>query len=62
MAIAAKILNADGKIIGARTFSAEVPAAGVDADAATAALSEAFRKVAYELAMWARETIQIAGA
>lgn len=55
--IAAKILNADGKIVGARTFSAEVPASGADADAATAALGEAFRKVAYELAMWTEETI-----
>ena len=55
--IAAKILNADGKIVAARTFSAEVPASGVDADAATAALSKAFCKVAYDLAMWAEQTI-----
>jgi phospholipid/cholesterol/gamma-HCH transport system substrate-binding protein len=55
--IAAKILNADGKMVGARTFSAEVPASGIDAEATTAALGEAFRKVAYDFAIWARETI-----
>ena len=55
--IAAKVLNADGKIVGARTFSAEVPASGDDAGAATAALGKAFRKVAYDLAIWAQETI-----
>jgi len=56
--IAAKILNADGKIVGARTFSAEAPASGVDAGAATAALGKAFGKVAYDLAMWAEETLE----
>jgi phospholipid/cholesterol/gamma-HCH transport system substrate-binding protein len=60
--IAAKILNADGKIVAARTFSAEIPASGADADAATAALSKAFCKVAYDLAMWAEETISPAHA
>jgi phospholipid/cholesterol/gamma-HCH transport system substrate-binding protein len=57
VAIAAKILNADGKIVGARTFEASAPASGADASAAFPALSEAFGKVASDLALWARDTI-----
>ena len=55
--IAAKILSADGKIVGARTFSGEAPASGVDAEAAASALGAAFRKTAAELVAWVRGTV-----
>jgi phospholipid/cholesterol/gamma-HCH transport system substrate-binding protein len=49
----ARILSKDGKIVGARLFTAEAPATATDAAAATAALNVAFGKVAEDLVGWA---------
>ncbi|MGO9134873.1 MAG: ABC-type transport auxiliary lipoprotein family protein [Methylovirgula sp.] len=53
IAFTAKILAKDGKIIGARLFEAEAPASATDAAAATAAINQAFEKVAKDLVTWA---------
>lgn len=50
--IAAKILNGEGGLVGARVFRATVPIASLDTDPATKALSDAFEKVAAELVVW----------
>jgi phospholipid/cholesterol/gamma-HCH transport system substrate-binding protein len=55
--LSAKLLGADGKIIGEKSFNASVPANGADAPAAFAALSEAFGKVAHDIVLWVAKTI-----
>jgi phospholipid/cholesterol/gamma-HCH transport system substrate-binding protein len=50
--VAAKLLGADGKIIGGRAFEGSSPAEGKDPAAAFAALDMAFGKVAYDLGVW----------
>jgi len=49
---AAKLLANDGKIIGAQTFRATMPAGAADAATTAGALNEAFGKVAVELVAW----------
>jgi len=51
----AKIVADDGKIIGGRIFRTDVPARGVDAAAAAAALDEAFQKASIDLVVWVAE-------
>jgi ABC-type uncharacterized transport system auxiliary subunit len=55
--IAAKLVGADGKIIGAREFEATSPAANADAAGVFGALNDAFGKVAHELGLWMEATI-----
>jgi phospholipid/cholesterol/gamma-HCH transport system substrate-binding protein len=55
--ISVKLLGADGKIRGARTFQASASAAGADAPAAFAALNQAFGKVAYDLVVWVEQMV-----
>ena len=55
--VAAKLVGADGKIIGAKEFEATGPAANADADGVFAALNEAFGKVAHELGLWMEASI-----
>jgi ABC-type uncharacterized transport system auxiliary subunit len=62
IAFVAKILDKDGKIIGAREFQATAPAKGTDAQAYVAALDEAFGKLLSELLVWTTETISSAPA
>jgi phospholipid/cholesterol/gamma-HCH transport system substrate-binding protein len=51
--LAAKVLGKAGRIIGSRTFDASVPAKDTTAPGASAALGEAFGKVATPLVAWA---------
>jgi phospholipid/cholesterol/gamma-HCH transport system substrate-binding protein len=51
--LAAKVLGKTGRIVGSRTFEASVPAKDTTAAGASAALSEAFGKVATPLVTWA---------
>lgn len=53
MEFTARILAKDGKIVGARLFRAEAPAATGDAAGAAAALNQAFGKAARDLVAWA---------
>jgi phospholipid/cholesterol/gamma-HCH transport system substrate-binding protein len=62
IAFVAKVLDKDGKIIGAREFQATAPAKGTDAQAYVAALDEAFGKLLSELLVWTTETISSAPA
>ncbi|WP_414470982.1 ABC-type transport auxiliary lipoprotein family protein [Microvirga sp. M2] len=48
----AKILSADGRIVGARIVHASVPVKGTDAATAAAGLNDAFGKAASELVLW----------
>ena len=50
--IAAKLLGADGKIIGGKDFEFSTPAEGSDPAGVFAALNAAFGKVAYDLGVW----------
>ncbi len=50
--LAAKIIGGEGKIIDAKVFRASVPAASLEPAAASAALSDAFGKVAAEIVTW----------
>jgi phospholipid/cholesterol/gamma-HCH transport system substrate-binding protein len=52
IAFVAKVLDKDGKIIGAREFQGSAPAKGTDAAAYVAALDEAFGKLLSELLVW----------
>jgi phospholipid/cholesterol/gamma-HCH transport system substrate-binding protein len=49
---AAKILGNNGRIIGSRTFNAEVAATDIGAPGAAAALDAAFGKAAVDLVVW----------
>ncbi len=49
---AAKILGNDGRIIGSRTFNAEVAATDIGVPGAAAALDAAFGKAAVDLVVW----------
>jgi phospholipid/cholesterol/gamma-HCH transport system substrate-binding protein len=60
IAFVAKILDKDGKIVGAREFQATAPAKGTDAQAYVAALDAAFGKLLSELLVWTTETISSA--
>jgi len=60
IAFVAKVLDKDGKIIGAREFQATAPATGSDAKAYVAALDDAFAKLLSELVVWSTETISSA--
>jgi phospholipid/cholesterol/gamma-HCH transport system substrate-binding protein len=51
--LAAKVVGKAGRIIGSRTFDASVPAKDTTAPGASAALGEAFGKVATPLVAWA---------
>ena len=51
------MLDGKGRIVDTRTFNATVPAARVDAPAATAALDQAFSTAAMELVAWTSRTI-----
>ncbi len=57
VALTAKVLDGKGRIVDTRTFNATVPAARVDASAATAALDQAFSSAATELVAWTSRTI-----
>lgn len=52
--IAARIMGEGGRVLGARTFSAQAAAVSTEGQAVATALDEAFGKVATELALWAR--------
>jgi ABC-type uncharacterized transport system auxiliary subunit len=60
VAFVAKVLDKDGKIIGAREFQATAPATGSDAKAYVAAFDDAFAKLLSELVVWSTETISSA--
>jgi phospholipid/cholesterol/gamma-HCH transport system substrate-binding protein len=51
--LAAKVVGKAGRIVGSRTFDASVPAKDTTAAGASAALGEAFGKVATPLVTWA---------
>jgi phospholipid/cholesterol/gamma-HCH transport system substrate-binding protein len=51
--LAAKVVGKAGRIVGSRTFDASVPAKDTTAAGASAALGEAFGKVATPLVAWA---------
>ncbi|HKB21743.1 MAG TPA: ABC-type transport auxiliary lipoprotein family protein [Methyloceanibacter sp.] len=57
IAFVAKVLDKDGKIVGAHAFQATAPAKGSDARAYVAALDEAFAKLQSDLLVWTTETI-----
>lgn len=52
VAFSAKIVGADGQVIGARIFRASVPSASKDMPAAVAAIDAAFGRVASDLLAW----------
>ena len=56
----AKLLDRDGKIVDARTFKAEAPAEGADAQAYVDAIDEAFGKLMGELLGWSTAAIDSA--
>lgn len=58
----AKVLSNDGRIVGARVFHASVPAQGIDAQAAAAALNEAFGKTVTDLVVWTSSTMTSASS
>jgi ABC-type uncharacterized transport system auxiliary subunit len=60
IAFVAKVLDKDGKIVGAQDFQATAPAQGSDAQAYVAALDEAFAKLMSDLLVWTTETISSA--
>jgi phospholipid/cholesterol/gamma-HCH transport system substrate-binding protein len=62
VAFVAKVLDRDGKIVGAREFQATAPAKGTDAQTYVAALDEAFGKLLSELLVWTTETVSSAPA
>jgi phospholipid/cholesterol/gamma-HCH transport system substrate-binding protein len=51
--LAAKVVGKAGRIVGSRTFEASIPAKDTTAAGASAALSDAFGKVATPLVTWA---------
>ena len=58
ISVAAKILDADGKVAGAKVFDATVPAPASDtATGAVAALDQAYGKAATDLIVWSIQTI-----
>jgi phospholipid/cholesterol/gamma-HCH transport system substrate-binding protein len=57
VAFVAKVLDRDGKIVGAQEFQATAPAKGSDAQAYVAALDDAFAKLLSDLVVWSTETI-----
>jgi phospholipid/cholesterol/gamma-HCH transport system substrate-binding protein len=56
--VAAKLLSAEGKIIGSKDFEGSSPARGEDPEAVFAALNQAFGKVAYDLGAWMGATVK----
>lgn len=52
-----KILDTQGKIVGSRSFEAETPAKGTDANSVVDAMSDTFGKVAAELIVWTTEQL-----
>jgi phospholipid/cholesterol/gamma-HCH transport system substrate-binding protein len=60
IAFVAKVLDKDGKIVGAHDFQATAPAKGSDARAYVAALDEAFAKLQSDLLVWTTEMISSA--
>jgi len=60
IAFVAKVLDKDGKIVGAHDFQATAPAKGSDARAYVTALDEAFAKLQSDLLVWTTETISSA--
>jgi phospholipid/cholesterol/gamma-HCH transport system substrate-binding protein len=56
----AKIVDADGKIIGAKLFQVAAPVAGTDTPAYAHALDQAFGKVQTELLQWSATTLDAA--
>ena len=58
ISVAAKILDADGKVAGAKVFDATVPAPASDtATGAVSALDQAYGKAATDLIVWSIQTI-----
>ena len=63
ISFAAKILDADGKIVAAKVFEANAPAPAIDTAAqVVGALDTAFGKAATDLTVWALATINDAAA
>lgn len=60
IAFMAKILDADGKIIGAKLFQVAAPVTGTDTPAYAHALDQAFGKVQTELLQWSATTLDAA--
>ncbi len=59
----AKIIDADGKVVGAKVFEATAPAPAIDtATQAATALDAAFGKASTDLVVWALGTIHDAAA
>jgi phospholipid/cholesterol/gamma-HCH transport system substrate-binding protein len=56
----AKIVDADGKIIGAKLFQVAAPVTGTDTQAYAHALDQAFGKVQTELLQWSASTLDAA--
>ena len=54
---AARILGSKGKVVDARIFKASVPAKGIKAPEAVAALDQAFTKAASDLVAWSVEKL-----
>jgi phospholipid/cholesterol/gamma-HCH transport system substrate-binding protein len=58
--VMAKILDGDGKIVGAKLFEMAAPAKGTDAQAYVNAFEEAFGRVQTELLQWSAATLDTA--
>jgi phospholipid/cholesterol/gamma-HCH transport system substrate-binding protein len=54
---AAKLLDANGRIVGGRILQASVPVRGTDAPAAAAGLNEAFGKAVTDLVLWVSDFV-----
>jgi phospholipid/cholesterol/gamma-HCH transport system substrate-binding protein len=50
--IVARLMDSEGKLVGARIFRAEEPVAAVEAEPTAAALSSAFAKVESDIVVW----------
>jgi phospholipid/cholesterol/gamma-HCH transport system substrate-binding protein len=58
ISMAAKIIDGDGKVVGAKVFDASVPAASADTAAgAVSALDQAFGKATTDLVVWSIQTV-----
>ena len=49
----ARLVNDKGEVVGARIFTADIPARSTEAPDAVAALNQAFSQVAGEIVIWA---------
>jgi phospholipid/cholesterol/gamma-HCH transport system substrate-binding protein len=55
--VAGKIVNAEGRIVGARLFSVTRPVTQLEPELIAAALNAAFEKIASDIVLWTCETI-----